>query len=127
MNDKSKLVSFNKAIENLSAILKEAETQIVRDAAIKRYELCYELAWKSAQEALRAEGLEICKSPKSCFKQAFQQGWIEDEETCAEMIKNRNLTTHTYNEELAEEIYNHLKKYLSLFEFLFAQLQALTI
>ncbi len=123
MNEKSKLVSFIKAIENLRTVLMETETQIVRDAAIKRYELCYELAWKSVQEALRAEGLEICKSPKSCFKQAFQQGWIEDEEICAEMIQNRNLTTHTYNEELAQNIYNNLKKYLSLFEFLLAQLK----
>ena len=123
MNEKSKLVSFIKALENLRSVLMETETQFVRDAAIKRYELCYELAWKSVQEALRAEGLEICKSPKSCFKQAFQQGWIEDEEICAEMIQNRNLTTHTYNEELAQNIYNNLKKYLSLFEFLLAQLK----
>jgi len=123
MNDQSKLASLIKSVENLKSILTETETQIVRDAAIKRYELCYELAWKSVQEALRAEGLEVCKSPKSCFKEAFKQGWIADEETWAEMIQNRNLTTHTYNEDLAEEIYNNLGKYLSLFEFLLARLQ----
>jgi len=127
MNKKSKLNSFNKAIENLRTILLETETQIVRDAAIKRYELCYELAWKSIQEALKAEGLEICKSPKSCFKQAFQQGWINEEDICLEMISSRNQTTHTYNEELAQEIYNNLKKYLPLFEFLLVRLQTIEL
>ena len=124
MNHQSKLASFIKSVKNLKSILTETETQIVRDAAIKRYEICYELAWKSVQEALRAEGLEICKSPKSCFKEAFKQSWIADEEAWAEMIQNRNLTTHTYDEDLAEEIYDSLGKYLSLFEYLLAQLQA---
>ncbi|MCK5718941.1 MAG: HI0074 family nucleotidyltransferase substrate-binding subunit [Thiomargarita sp.] len=123
MNNKSKLASLTKSVENLKSVLTEIETQIVRDAAIKRYELCYELAWKSVQEALKVEGLEICKSPKNCFKEAFKQGWIVDEEIWAEMIQNRNLTTHTYNEDLAIEIYNNLRKYLLLFEYLLVQLQ----
>jgi nucleotidyltransferase substrate binding protein (TIGR01987 family) len=118
----NKLANFAKVVDNLKSILKEATTPIVRDAAIKRYELCYELAWKAVQEALRTEGLEVCKSPKSCFQQAFQQGWIEDEETFIEMIARRNLTTHTYNDNLAEEIYTNLGKYLVQFEFLLAQL-----
>ena len=57
-------------------------------------------------------------------KQAFEQGWIEDEETFAEMIQNRNLTTHTYNEDLAQEIYTNLGNYLSPFEFLLTKLPA---
>lgn len=118
----NKLANFAKVVDNLKSILKEATTPIVRDAAIKRYELCYELAWKAVQEALRTEGLEVCKSPKSCFQQAFQQGWIENEETFIEMIARRNLTTHTYNDNLAEEIYTNLGKYLVQFEFLLAQL-----
>jgi len=120
--DKPKLNSFTKSINNLQLVLTEIKTPIVRDAAIKRYEICYELAWKSIQEALRNEGLEICKSPKNCFKQAFKQGWIEDEEICADMIQNRNLTTHTYNEDLAEEIYNNLEKYVALFESLLSKI-----
>ncbi len=122
MIDKPKLNSFTKSINNLQLVLTEIKTPIVRDAAIKRYEICYELAWKSIQEALRNEGLEICKSPKNCFKQAFKQGWIEDEEICADMIQNRNLTTHTYNEDLAEEIYNNLEKYVALFESLLSKI-----
>jgi nucleotidyltransferase substrate binding protein (TIGR01987 family) len=95
MNRKPKLTRFIKAMENLKSILKEEKTPTVRDAAIKRYELCYELAWKSIQEALKTQGLEVCKSPKACFKQAFEQGWITDEETFSEIVQKRNLTTYT--------------------------------
>jgi len=124
MSNKPKLQSFRKSVANLKSILVEAKTGIVRDAAIKRYELCYELSWKSVQDALRNEGLEICKSPKGCFKQAFKLGWIEEEEAYADMVQNRNLTTHTYNEDLADEIYNNLGEYLSLFESLVVKLEA---
>ena len=123
MIDKPKLDSFKKSVNNLKSIFIEVKTPIVRDAAIKRYELCYELAWKSIQEALRSEGLEICKSPKNCFKQAFKQDWIEDEEGFADMVQNRNLTTHTYDENLADEIYDSLSKYLVLFEILLEKLE----
>jgi len=120
--DRPKLDSFRKAVNNLKFILVEVKTPIVRDAGIKRYELCYELAWKSIQEALRSEGLEICKSPKSCFKQAFKQGWIEDEEGFADMVQSRNLTSHTYNEDLADKIYGNLERYLNLFKGLLDEL-----
>jgi nucleotidyltransferase substrate binding protein (TIGR01987 family) len=125
MNRKPKLTSFIKAMENLKSILKEEKTPTVRDAAIKRYELCYELAWKSIQEALKTQGLEVCKSPKACFKQAFEQGWITDEETFSEIVQKRNLTTYTYNDDLADEIYNKLGTYAALFELLLVKLQVL--
>lgn len=55
-----KLADFERTVNNLQEILEESGNSIVRDAAIKRYELCYELAWKSIQEAMRELGLEVC-------------------------------------------------------------------
>ncbi len=109
---------FSKAFENLKEVMAEQKTDIVRDCAIKRYEICYELAWKTIQNALKNKGIEVCKNPKDCFKQAFLQGWIEDELSFSEMIKNRNLTTHTYDAKLAEQVYNDIGHYLILFEYL---------
>lgn len=122
MNRDIKLNHFKNAIANLEEVMAENKTSIVRDSAIKRYEICYELAWKSVQEFLKNEGLEICKSPKQCFKEGFQQGLIIDEEGFVDMIENRNLTTHTYDEELAEMVYQKITKYLLLFKELFREL-----
>jgi hypothetical protein len=59
MNSQPKLTSFIKTITNLKSILTEKKTPIIRDAAIKRYELCYELAWKSVPEALKTRDIEV--------------------------------------------------------------------
>jgi hypothetical protein len=42
MTEKYKRIFFQKAIENLKIIFAEPPLAIVRDAAIKRYELCYD-------------------------------------------------------------------------------------
>ena len=116
MSQRLKLNYFKTAVDNLKVVMQEDKTDIVRDSAIKRYEICYELAWKSIQESLKSEGLEACKSPENCFKEAFQQGWIEDEEGFAEMVEKRNLTAYTYDKELAEAVYQKINDYLVLFE-----------
>ncbi len=116
MSEKIKLNYFRQAVDNLNEVMLEDKTDIVRDSAIKRYEICYELAWKSVQELLKREGYEVCKSPRRCFKEAFQQGWIDDEEGFADMVENRNLTTHTYDKELADAVYQKINGYLALFE-----------
>ena len=63
MSDKYKLAEFAKSFENLKNIILESKTPIIRDATIKRYELCYELcyelAWKSVQERLRTHPNQI--------------------------------------------------------------------
>jgi nucleotidyltransferase substrate binding protein (TIGR01987 family) len=106
-----KINNFVKAVANFKEVLLENKTNIIRDSAIKRYEICYELCWKSVQELLKNEGLEICNSPKSCFKSAFNLGLIENEEVFADMVQNRNLTTHTYDEDLADKIYQKFDGY----------------
>ncbi len=102
---------FLQSLVKLQAVLLLEKTDVVRDSGIKRYEICYELAWKAVQELLKNQGLEVCNSPKNCFKQAFKLGLIEQEEIFANMVEGRNLTTHTYNEALADKIYLELNNY----------------
>ena len=122
MNVNIRLHQFKKAIDNLDNVMQESKSDIVRDAAIKRYEICYELAWKSIQEFLKNEGLEICKTPKKCFKEGFQQELISNEEGFSAMVENRNLTTHTYDDNLAESIYKNIPDYLLLFQMLYNEI-----
>ncbi len=41
---------------------------------------------------------------KDTLRQAFQVGLIAEGEIWMEMVKSRNLTSHTYNQETAESI-----------------------
>ncbi len=101
--------------------LKEAvnlkqETDIKRDAVIKRFEFTYELLWKTYKKIARLQKLDYF-SPKACFQFAFKSGLIEDEQLFVEIIDARNKTTHVYSEEEAKKIYNFVKeKVISAFD-----------
>lgn len=116
--------SLRKAVGRLREALAEPESAIVRDAAIQRFEFCFELAWKAIQEAARVEGRD-CRSPKGCLQIAFQMMWIESEAEWLKVLADRNATSHTYDETLAKEIYGRLGDYLPLFDDLVTNLDRL--
>lgn len=111
------------ALDRLTEALDAPETSLNRDASIQRFEFCFELAWRTVQGHARGEGFD-CRSPKGCFKLAFQQGWIEDEKAWLLMLGDRNLTAHTYNETTAIEIYKRLPGHLNVLRQLAAALRA---
>lgn len=45
---------------------------------------------------------------RDATRQAFKANLIEDGDNWLKMIHNRNLTSHTYNEETSEEIYENI-------------------
>lgn len=98
--------AYNRLREALS--LKE-ESDIKRDAIIKRFEFTYELLWKIYKKIARAQKLDYF-NPKACFQFAFKSGLIEDEELFLEIIDARNNTAHVYSEEEAKKIYNFIKE-----------------
>ena len=109
------LSAFGRALDRLREVLAEPETTVARDAAIKRFEFTCELAWKATQRFLRAQGI-ACRSPKHCLQEAFAFGLVGDDPLWIRMLDDRNLTVHTYDERLAQRIYENLKEYLPLFE-----------
>jgi nucleotidyltransferase substrate binding protein (TIGR01987 family) len=101
------------AITRLHEVLKAPESDVSRDAAIQRFEFCFELAWKSIQERAREEGLD-CQPPKGCLRIAFKTSWIENEQGWLAMLDDRNRTSHTYDEDLAKAVFRRLPNYLPL-------------
>jgi len=115
----------NQAIENdlLEATRRFEEalampfSEVIRDSAIKRFELCFDLAWKSAKEKLRGENIE-CFSPKSCFSEALRAKMlpVELEQDTNRLLEDRNLSVHTYDSDTADEIYKRLPAYVKVFK-----------
>lgn len=107
-----------KALETLKNILEEPFSVIVRDAAIQRFEYSFEIMWKFLKDYLKEKEGIICNSPKSCFREAFSVGLLNEEETILslEMTDDRNVTSHTYKEEVAEMLYKKIGKYFKLME-----------
>lgn len=108
------LEDFEKAVLKLQEVLKLEKTEVVRDSAIKRFEICFDLTWKCIKVYAKKEGVD-CFSPRACFKVAFQIKLIDYDETWLKMLDDRNLTTHIYKEEFAEEVYSRLLGYVGYF------------
>lgn len=106
---------FEKATDRLREALKKEKDEFIKDSAIKRFEICYELCWKLIKAYLENEGID-CISPRDCFRKAFSQKIIKYEKQWLGMIEDRNATSHLYNEDVAEEIYSRLNDYLGLYQ-----------
>jgi len=113
---KAIFIDFERTYRNLIEATNNAKTDLEIDGAIKRFELCYELAWKIIKEYLANLGI-ICKNPRDCFKYAYQNGLINDENVWLEMIGVRNQLVHTYTSEQSREVFEKMRsKYIEAFE-----------
>lgn len=117
-----------KALGTLKEIIDTPYSIIVRDATIQRFKYSFEIFWKFVKEYLRVNEGIICDSPKSCFREAFNVKLLTEEETVTalEMTDDRNLTSHTYHEEVAEEIYRKVKNYSKLMEKVYLNVMEIT-
>ena len=124
IESKVQLGNLENATERLKAALKydPLELDIVMDATIRRFEFTFETAWKSVKLVAKAVGYD-CKSPKGCLKLAYQMGWIDDEERWLELLEARNLTSHTYDQEIAMEVYETVKENFQVFGSLLRELR----
>jgi nucleotidyltransferase substrate binding protein (TIGR01987 family) len=83
------------------------------DATIQRFEFTFELFWKCLKELFNQEELGL-NYPKEVFQEAFSVGLIDNEQTWVNMLQDRNMTSHTYNEALADAIFERIKEYTPL-------------
>lgn len=106
---------FDKAQKNLGEVLQEPKTDIVRDAAIQRFEIVFDLAWKTLKAFVEERHNSTCESPRSCFREGFRLGLIGYDDYWIDLTSMRNYTVHTYSEILAEQIYKDLPRALETF------------
>ena len=111
-----KFEDYSRACEKLqSALTKDISADdLYLDGVIQRFEFCFELSWKLMKAYLSFEGIES-NSPRSSIRESFKIGLITEAENWLDMLEKRNLSSHTYDEETAIEIYQHIsQKYISL-------------
>lgn len=114
---KDRLQKFQKALNSLRrALASPPADELDLAGIIQNFEFTYELSWKCLKAALALEG-RMTTSPKSTFEGAYAESWISDEKTWVKMIEDRNNTVHSYDEAVAQAIYQNTRSlYLPLFE-----------
>ena len=105
---KEKIENFKKALARLEEAVAVAQDELDKDGVLQRFEFTVEMLWKALRAVLLYEGVE-CKSPRSCIKEAFKAGLIGDDEIVLDMIMDRNLSSHIYDQRKSEEIFERIK------------------
>lgn len=87
-------------------------SQLEKDGILQRFEFTFELVWKVIQEFSQTQGVEVV-SPREAIRIGAQLGIIDTPEDWLIDLKNRNLTTHIYDEQTAREIFEQIPKFAS--------------
>lgn len=116
--------NFKKAFNQLDSAVQLSEARELSDlekqGLIQAFEYTYELSWNMIRDYFRWQGNTGITGSRDAIREAFANGLIEDGDGWMRMLKDRNRTSHTYNEETAQEI---LKNILQLYHPLFGALQ----
>jgi len=78
---------------------------IIKEGLIQRFEYTHELAWNVMKDFLGEIGEVKMFGSKDATKEAFAAEMIQDGEVWMDMVQSRNKTSHTYNENTANEIF----------------------
>lgn len=114
--------NFNKALLKLSQAVEyitEAEfiegrdlnhvlDEIVKEGLIQRFECTHELAWNVMKDYTVYQGNTAVGGSRDASREAFNLQLVSDGKVWMDMIGSRNKTSHTYNEETADEIYSKI-------------------
>lgn len=117
------LEKYESAVNRYEEFKSEGFGDVYLDLIVKRFEFTYEMSWKALKRYLEFLGFEI-KNPRQTFKEGYSQQIIEDENIWLDMIEQRNLSSHIYDELEIGEILNKKENYLNAFQKLKIQLES---
>jgi nucleotidyltransferase substrate binding protein (TIGR01987 family) len=113
-NFSNALDRFISSIEREDEIKNEGFGDIYLDLTVKRFEFTYEMSWKALKRYLDFVGVDV-KNPRATFKEAYLQEIIDEENIWLDMIEQRNLSNHIYDEYEISDIVNKVKFYKNAF------------
>lgn len=113
-NFSNALSKYKSAVDRYEEFKNEGFEDVYLDLIVKRFEFTYEMSWKALKRYLEFLGFEI-KSPRMAFQEAFSQQIIDNEAVWLDMIEQRNLSSHVYDEIQISEILGKKEVFKSAF------------
>lgn len=107
----TKLDNYTNALARLNESISKVNVYddlTFRDGIIQRFEFTTELAWKTIREYLLTQGVSDINTPRNVMKSAFNADIITNEEGWFAILRDRNSTSHIYDEDEANEIFNRI-------------------
>ncbi len=117
---KQRFINFKKALAQLDeavALSRQRElSKLEKQGVIQAFEFTHELAWNVLKDYLEDQGEQNIRGSKDATRAAFKVSLITEGELWMAMILSRNLSSHTYDEDTAEALFNSIvNEYYPLF------------
>jgi nucleotidyltransferase substrate binding protein (TIGR01987 family) len=125
---KQRFQNYSKAIHQLKKFIEKGSglNELEEQGLIQAFEYTFELAWNLIKDYYEYQGVSNIQGSRDAFRLAYNRGLISKGETWMKMIESRTMTSHTYNEEIADEIAKAvLEEYFLLFSDLFQTMENL--
>ena len=115
-----RLANYSRALAQLqkAVVLRQSRelSELEQQGLIQAFEYTHELAWKVMKDYLRSLGMEALLASRDSTRAAFAAELISDGEAWMDMILSRNLSSHTYNLDIATNLVSKIAAtYVSLF------------
>lgn len=105
--------NFEDAFKQLKAAVNLSETknlsELENQGLIQSFEVTHELAWNVLKDYFFYQGNPNITGSRDATREAFNKGLIMNGEAWMDMIKSRNLTSHTYNKKISSDIVSSIK------------------
>lgn len=116
-----RLNNYSLALQRLAdAVALSAQrplTPLEQLGLIQAFEFTHELAWNVMKDYFYWQGNAAIAGSRDATREAFSKGLLEDGEGWMAMIKSRNLSSHTYNQSVADAIVEAvIARYFSLLQ-----------
>lgn len=103
-----RLAHYGRALAKLQDAVRLAKqrplSELEQQGLIQAFEYTHELAWKTLKDFLESQGVGRLYGSRDTTREAFKQGLLQNGEIWMKMIESRNLTSHTYNESIAQQV-----------------------
>jgi nucleotidyltransferase substrate binding protein (TIGR01987 family) len=107
---KQRFQNYQKSLNYLDEALAIIKPDLIQKAGlIQFFEMTFELGWNTMKDYLEEEGFSNLNSPRETIKKAFEIELIIDGHAWLKALEDRNLTSHTYDEETASEVENLIR------------------
>lgn len=102
---KQRFQNLEKSLRFLEQAIAIEHPDIIQKAGlIQFFEISFELTWNLMKEYLEEQGFQDIRSPRDTIKKAFETQLITNGHIWLQTLQNRNLTSHTYDEETADRV-----------------------
>ena len=115
-----RFANYKKALQQLQSAVElsaqRALSNLEKQGVIQAFEFTHELGWNMLKDYLQDQGNQNIRGSKDATREAFKVALIADGEQWMAMIQSRKVSSHTYNEHVAEELVDVIvEQYFPLF------------